>query len=440
MELNSKRLIAANRFCYGIVPTELAKIGDNPQAWLKAQLTPVTFNTALPTSGQMLGYLAEYRRAKKAMKQQGKSIKPTKAVIQRARQLSIDGTRQAIATDNSLAWRLLDFFSNHFSVTAQGRRMTALAPTLEREAIAPNLFGSFEALLLSVIKHPAMLIYLNNDQSAGNQSKLARKGKGLNENLAREILELHTLGVDGGYDQADVIALANGISGWSVKRRKNNESGFFFRRAAHQPTSQTLLTIRYKQQGIAQGESMLLALARSPATAHHICYKLVQHFISDEPQPQLVATLLKRWQQTNGNIKQVMQALIDAPQAWLPAPSKYKTPRDFVISTHRLLAITNASDKQLRGALKQLGQQPFKAASPAGYSDTKEHWNGENALMTRVDWSSRLVKNLDRNTLDNLAPWLKAQLSQHSYTLVMRAESRQHALALALLSPEFQRR
>ena len=236
MKISNEALIAANRFGYGTSQQQLIAASKNPRAWLKQQLTPVVFDPKLASLTTMTRYLAEYKAQKKKQKMLGKPAKRSKEQLNAARLLMSDSTLQAIVMDNSISWRLLDFFSNHFSVSAQGARMGAIAATLEREAIGPNLFGCFNDLLSSVIKHPAMIIYLNNEQSSGNHSKMARKGKGLNENLAREILELHTLGVDGGYQQKDVIALANGISGWSVKRadiKKAQTAGFAFRHGAH---------------------------------------------------------------------------------------------------------------------------------------------------------------------------------------------------------------
>jgi len=443
MTISTEALIAANRFGYGASQHQLSLASYDPKAWLKAQLTPVRFDANLPTMSDMAEYLAEYRQKKKEMKQLGKMVKRPREHIKAARLLMIDSTVQAITQNNSMSWRLLDFFSNHFSVTAQGQRMSAIAATLEREAIGPNLLGSFDDMLLSVIKHPAMLLYLNNEQSTGNDSRVAkkRKGKGLNENLAREILELHTLGVDGGYHQSDVIALANGLSGWSIQRPKNGKrAGYLFKRSAHQPGEQRMLGVHYPQKDIAQGEAMLHALAKHPSTARYLCTKLVTHFISDTPNPQLVNQLVTRWQATNGNIKQVMLVLIDAKESWLSSPEKFKTPRDFVISSLRLLRATPNDTKALSRSLSVLGQQPFKAGSPAGYGDTAADWDGASALMARIDWAAKLANSRYATNIGDIEPQLLAQLSSRNYTMVMRAESRQESLTLALMSPEFQRR
>lgn len=439
--ITKQALIAANRFGYGASHQQLLVASKDPKQWLKEQLTAVEFDPTLPSLNDMAGYLVDYQKKKKEQKKLGKSYKRPKAHIDAARRLMADSTIQAIAMDNSISWRLLDFFSNHFSVSAQGPQMSAIAPTLEREAIGPNLLGSFNDLLISVIKHPAMLLYLNNEKSAGNNSKLARKGRGLNENLAREILELHTVGVNGGYSQQDVIALANGISGWSFRRPNNGKpAGFTFRRRAHEPGSQTLLGKSYRQQGIKQGEAMLQALASHPGTARYVSTKLVRHFISDMPAPVLVNKLVKRWQQTNGNLKQIMLTLIDSQESWAVADNKLKTPRDFVISSFRLLNATPKKHRALIRTLSTLGQQPFKAGSPAGYGDSASHWDGANALMARIDWAAQLAGSRYTRGLTNIEQQLTALLTPQNYKTVMRAESRQQSLTLALMSPEFQRR
>ena len=175
-------------------------------------------------------------------------------------------------------------------MTANGRLMAGLSATLEREAIAPNLFGNFESMLLAVEQHPAMLIYLNNEKSFGPNSRISKRHKkGLNENLAREILELHTLGVNGGYLQEDVIELAKAITGWSVfNPQKERNTGFTFRKNGHEPGTRILLGKRYPNEGIEQGENMLRDLAMNPATVKYICYKLAHHFVGEAPLQSLL--------------------------------------------------------------------------------------------------------------------------------------------------------
>lgn len=357
--------------------------------------------------------------------------------------MSAESLKQVISSEYSVSWRLLDFFSNHFSVSTSGRLMVGLSPTLEREAIAPNLLGNFAEMLLAVEQHPAMLIYLNNEKSFGPNSRMVNKRKvGLNENLAREILELHTLGVDGGYNQADVIELAKGITGWSVKNmQKEHGTGFVFRAYGHEPGTRTLLGKKYSQRGISQGEQMLRDLAMNPTTARYVCSKIAHHFVSESPPQALIDKMQATWLNNQGNIKQVMLTLFEAEEAWLASAQKYKTPREFVISAYRAIAPNNINGKVLFNSLNNLGQTPFNAGSPAGYSDEQSDWLGASALMARVEWSTLISAQVHRiNAEQVMARALGSSISENTYQLVMRAESRQQASTLLLMSPEFQRR
>ncbi|WNC73053.1 DUF1800 domain-containing protein [Thalassotalea psychrophila] len=452
---NSKATIAANRFGLGAKPGELELAKQNPKKWLAAQLTPVVFDQNLPSSNDVFLQLSKYQAIKRQNKknkvseeQDKKDNKVRQKFIQTTyRKLASDTFVQSINSDNSLAWRLLDFFSNHFSVSANGNVMTAIAATLEREAIAANLFNNFEDMLLAVSKHPAMLTYLNNERSFGPNSKLAtkskkaKKGVGLNENLAREILELHTLGVKGGYSQADVIELAKGITGWSVANsHKEDATGFIYRAWGKEPGNRVLLGKTYKQKGIKQGEAMLKGLANHPNTAKFICHKLVKHFISDNPDSQLVDILVKRWQETGGNIKEVMLALINSEQAWHVEQEKFKTPREFLQSTYRALPQNTIKFKQLFFTLNTFGQQPFQAGSPAGFSDEQQDWDGGNALMSKIDWTTLYASRIRSNAENIMNNTLALASSHNTYKAVVRAESRKQALVMLLMSPEFLRR
>ncbi len=463
-------IIAVNRFGLGARSGELKQAKVDPQQWLIKQLQAIKFSTDLPSSQQVFEIMAEYRKNKSKAKQQftekmqtadmqniemsdpantsnnkGKSKKdkntklnPLKSTY---RTLTTDTFKQAMLSENSLSFRLLDFFSNHFSVSAQGNFMVPLAGTLEREAINDNLLGRFEDMLLAVSKHPAMLVYLNNEKSVGPTSRASKKNRGLNENLAREILELHTLGVNGGYQQADVIELAKGITGWSVAiPKRDKRSGFLYRAHGHEPGRRNLLGVKYSQQGVKQGEAMLRDLARHPNTSKHICTKLVRHFISDSPSPQLVDALQARWQATNGNIKEVMITLINHQQSWLPEQQKFKTPREFVLSVLRALGVKKIKEKQLFFVLQSLGQMPMQAGSPAGYSDEQQDWNGGSALMSRIEWVARVAKSYRANAEKIMQQTLALPTSNRTYKSVIRAESREAALTLLLMSPEFLRR
>jgi uncharacterized protein (DUF1800 family) len=450
MSMSVQGAIAANRFGLGAKPGEIEAASVNPRTWLKQQLQAIEFNDGLASSSELEIALAEYQRDRKRAKKMADVKNPSVQFGKSAQKMSMVVAKRAIDSNNSLSWRLLDFFSNHFSVSSSGRTMVALAPTLEREAIAPNLDQRFEQMLLSVVRHPAMLIYLNNERSFGPNSLAGKRGRGLNENLAREILELHTVGVNAGYGQGDVVELAKALSGWSVaKPIKEKATGFVFREQGHEPGTRTLLGKRYKQRagplGERQAEAMLRDLANHPATAQHLCFKLARHFVADEPSADLQAKLTDAWLKSQGNIRRVMEALIDADESWQTSPQKFKTPREFVISTARGVALPVFNGKKIWSGLATLGQQPFKSGSPAGYSDVGSDWRGASALMTRVEWSASIA-----NQAKFLAPTMSEQaimrqclgdaVSERTAQSVLRAESREQALTLLLLSPEFLRR
>ncbi|WP_082897131.1 DUF1800 domain-containing protein [Thalassotalea crassostreae] len=449
-----KAAIAANRFGLGARGNELSQAQSDPKTWLINQLQPIKFSADLPSSGELMSGFYDIKQQERMLKKSNENEEKSdeiKAInkmrgkhIKNAYSTAVTDTFvQALNSSNSLSWRLLDFYSNHFSVTTQGAAMGILAATLEREAIAPHIHGSFENLLLAVTSHPAMLMYLNNERSFGANSRFGKKkGAGLNENLAREILELHTLGVDGGYQQQDVIELAKGITGWSIgTEKKDGANGFKFRHFGKEPGTRVLLGKVYKQKGIKQGIAMLQDLANHPNTANHVCSKLVKHFISDKPNEKLVAAMVETWKKTGGNLKQVAITMINNDLAWQPEMAKYKTPREYLMSSLRALNFKKVDSKKLIFTLTSLGQQPFKAGSPKGYSDEQQDWDGSNALISRIDWTSMLAQQVRNANAENIMNrTLALNTGAHTYKSVIRAESRTQALMLFFMSPEFLRR
>ena len=445
--MSTSAVIATNRFGYGAKPGEIVAAQSNPQQWLINQLSPVTFDKSLPDSNQVISEVHNLRRQMQQDKGEGKEVdKTSRRQYQRLiRTLSSDSIRRSINANNSMAWRLLEFFSNHFSVTGTNLFMKALAPTLEREAIAPNLFGKFEEMLVATIAHPAMIVYLNNEQSFGPNSRIAtrkknKKKRGLNENLAREILELHTLGVDGGYTQNDVTEFSKALTGWSIKRRQESGEGFVFRANGHEPGSVTVLDKSYRDNGVKQAVEILVDLARSPVTAKFVSTKLVKHFISDTPDPVLVSRLVDEWLRTDGNIKRLMTVLINSEESWVEQPRKYKTPREYFISVNRALDRKSVRDQSIYQFLNSMGQLPFNAGSPAGYSDDRVDWDSSSALMKKIDWAMMVssgVRTDVRQTIDDV---FADELSELTYKTVTRAESKQVAYSLLFMSPEFLRR
>jgi uncharacterized protein (DUF1800 family) len=435
--------IAVNRFGLGARPGELALAARDPQAWLEGQLGPLVFDEAAGSSGAVLALLGKRVEDKRAGIPAPMAQDEVKAIVAMGQAMAADTLSRAIGSNRPLAARLLDFFSNHFSVSTGPTPMRGLAATLEREAVGPNLGGRFVEMLLAVERHPAMLTYLNNAQSVGPGSRMGRRqSRGLNENLAREMLELHTLGVDGGYAQADVRELAMAITGWSVGLpRRNEEPAFLFREATHEPGARVVLGRRYEHAGVAQGERILRDLARHPATVRHLCTKLARHMVADDPPPALVAAMTARWTASDGNISEVVRALIAHPEALAPAQRKLKTPREFVISVMRAARLAPPRGIALLGVLTELGQPALGAGSPAGFKDVAGAWDGAEALMTRIDWVEQLGERIRRGeplaiARESLGGWL----SPRTVTAIQGADSRRQALSLLFMSPAFLRR
>lgn len=458
-----KAAIAANRFGLGAKPNQLNQVSDAPQEWLLDQLKPPRFDDKLGDFNESLALFQTRNTMRKAAAEasskassndassMSSKMRDTRKLFQQQIiQLYAAPLVQSIQTNDTLSWRLLDFFSNHFSVSGDSGILKTLAPYLERDAIAPHLLGQFEDMLISVIQHPAMLIYLNNENSFGEDSKMAqRKARqkkasqlGINENLAREILELHTLGVNGGYTQADVNELAHAITGWSVRKKQNDktEAGYYFRNAGHQPGKRTVLGKKYAVGMEEQGEAILRDLAKHPSTASFVCYKLARHFISDKPYKALVDAMQKQWLKTDGNILSVVKTMIQHPKSWQAEKQKFKTPRELIVSTYRALGQRPKNVRPILNALESLGQQPFAAGSPAGYGDTAEHWNGGSALVNRMEWANAAAERSRFDPMQVIEHALGDTIHQNSLLTIQRAESRQQALALLFMSPDFQYR
>jgi uncharacterized protein (DUF1800 family) len=434
--------IAANRFGYGADTKTMAMMQGLPKQWLSDQLTSHRVNAELELSSQRWGshQVLESVAAYTANKLIAK-VGTKKELSKKTNQIIIQSIRSAIKSDNPFLWRVLDFFSNHFSVTGNKLVTRALAPALEIEAIGPHLSGRFSDMLMAIEAHPAMLYYLDNVNSIGpnsSQARRSKKNRGLNENLAREILELHTLGLNAGYQQHDVTELAKAITGWSVGRKKE-PTGFIFRDQAHEPGRRQIMTHTYGEGGLKQGQDILFDLANHPETARHISTKLVTHFISDRPPQAIVDAMVKKWLETQGHIPEVINVMVQHPLSWSNTLAKFKTPRDLVISACRACGLKTLRPNFIR-SLTILGQKPFGAGSPAGYKDIGEYWMGPSAMMSRIEWVnhiSKLAKETPQVVAGRaLGPFLRAQTSVQ----VNRAESKRQGLTLLLMSPEFQQR
>jgi uncharacterized protein (DUF1800 family) len=317
--------------------------------------------------------------------------------------------------------------------------------------------GNFADLLIACEQHPAMIAYLDNQRSIGPNSTLGRRANrvqrerniGLNENLAREILELHTLGVDAGYTQQDVTTFAKVITGWSIggasdtgRFADGTPGEFEFREIIHEPGDQTILGTRYSQHGVAQGEAVLRDLALHPSTARFIARKLATHFVADEPPKDLVDELAAVYLEGGAELSPVYEALVSADAAWTRSHRKYKSPHDFVISTLRAFDHVPERTRFIVGALDLMGQAPFRPGSPAGWPDSAEHWGGADALYKRIEWANTVARLAGgrANPVELGDEVLGSSFSSESREAVSRAESNVQGMTLLLASPDFQRR
>jgi uncharacterized protein (DUF1800 family) len=347
----------------------------------------------------------------------------------------------ALAAEIGFAERLTWFWSNHFCISAS--KVPARPGGYEREAIRPYVLGRFVDMLLAVEGHPAMLMYLDNAQSIGPMSVAGiNRDRGLNENLAREILELHTLGVRSVYTQDDVTGFAKILTGWTViPIASDPERGgeFIFNKRMHEPGSLTVVGKTYEDTGVEQGRAVLRDLARHPATAKHVAGKLARHFVADEPPPALVDRLAKTFLDSDGDLKQVATALVSAPEAWAAEPGKLKRPGEWIVALLRATGVP-PNIQRILGAHNLLGEPLWRPSAPKGFPDDDAAWI--DGLSQRLEMANQVAQRIvEQVVMDHIVDIALGPLaSAETRSTIARAETRQQALALLLMAPEFQRR
>lgn len=456
---------AANRFGLGARPNGLGRLAGDPRGSLMQQIAkPESFQCdapGLPDRTQIVQALTSFLLAQRDRMNSGPSTMspaeqvaavglPLRALNQIAAEEVLARTRQGLQTESDFAERLVYFWSNHFTVAATKATTIPWAGIYEREAIRSKLTGSFGALLIAVAQHPGMLLYLDQAQSIGPNSVVGlRRKTGLNENLAREILELHTLGVRGGYSQTDVSELAKALTGWTVASQRTQRwlsaaqtGDFVFIDDWHEPGARTVLGRRYPEGGEAQAKAILLDLAHHPSTARRVAQQLACHFVADEPPLRAIEQLETAFLGTQGDLPAVHKALLDLPEAWRGDAQKFKSPAEFMTSSLRMLGQSSIEAGALRNSLTLLGQVPFRAPSPAGWPDRASHWAAPDAIMKRLEWSQLLAERLGNRERPEamLAGSLGPAASAQTLRAIRSAESQAQGLVLALMSPEFQRR
>lgn len=444
-------LIALHRFGLGARPGDPARIAGDPRGFVAAQLaTPAAARLDDPVllpgdAAFRANRMAELQRDRARRAPPGTQPLPGAVEDMLFRAETATRFHRLATAGDGLLERLVAFWSNHFAVAiAKGNHLRVLAGPFEREAIRPHILGRFADLLRAAETHPAMLFYLDNNQSIGPQSRAGLAARrGLNENLAREILELHTMGVGGGYTQADVTALARVITGWTITSPDDDAlygGRFTFAPARHEPGAQTVLATSYPEAGAGQGTAVLDDLARHPATARHLSRKLAAHFLADDPPPAVVDRLAATWQESGGDLAAVTGALIAAPEAWTAPLAKLRTPQEFGIALLRA-AGQPPPPQVVLGAFAALGQPLWNPPGPNGWPDRTADWASPKGFDARLDlaaqWGRQNADNDPRALADAL---FGPALAPETRAAVARAESRAQGLALLAMSPEFQRR
>ena len=356
--------------------------------------------------------------------------------------------------------RMVHFWANHFAVSADKLPVIGMAGLLEFEAIRPHVLGRFSDMLNAVERHPAMLLFLDQAQSIGPNSpvgsRVAAWGKrkvGINENLAREIMELHTLGVGSGYGQADVTEFARALTGWTVAGLTRGPiarfagidgapGDFVFAAALHEPGVRLINGRRYDRPGEQQAQAVLDDLAAHPATALHIATKLARHFAGDTPPPAMVARLQGAYLRSGGDLPTLYRAVFDSPEVWVGKPGRFRSPWDWTLAALRAVSVRDAPARQTAGLLTQLGQPVWRPGSPAGFDDLDARWAGADAVMRRVEAAERIAARAAgqvdvRALADRIHPGGVGPVTR---SVLAEAESPAQALALLLVAPETLRR
>ncbi|MBS7790935.1 DUF1800 domain-containing protein [Roseococcus sp. SDR] len=417
---------AAIRFGLGARPGDAPP--DDPRAWLESQIAPLP-EAAGPTPDEIRAALDARRR--------DPASNPIRAFN---RDEALAWATRLLTTGRPFAERWAEFWSNHLAISRRGAIATAFGGHYHRQGIRPHVFGRFDAMLLAAYREPAMLAYLDQAGAVGPGSPGGRRrNAGLNENLARECLELHSITPAGGYSQADVGALARILTGWSIGRgpEASEPTGFMFRPLAHEPGPKTLLGQEFPE-GEAGGVAALALLANHPATHRALAAKLARHFIRDDPPAGSVARIEAALRDSGGDLAAAARAVIAEPLAWEPL-TKLRSAQDYVLAVMRGLGLGAAAAPALLAALARLGQPLWLAPAPIGWPDDAAAWAVPEQLMRRVEWANEMASRaaftpaLTESFLGPLAP-------AETIDAARRAGSAREAVLLLLACPEAHRR
>lgn len=438
MDLRS--IHAVIRFGLGLRGTQAPPV--DPEAWLAQQLDKPDALLAQPgpDSGSALDIIR--REEIQGMQfNKGMTAQAPRFIGERYQADRKQALRDMIVSADPFRERLVAFWANHFTVSGRaGGKVLALAGAYVREAIRPHVTGTFGDMLNAVMHHPAMLYYLNNADSVGPSSLGGRSGRGLNENLARECLELHTVGVASGYTQQDVTSFAKILTGWSVEAVAQPR-GFTFRPETHEPGTKVLMGQTFAQ-GYEGGLAALAWLAHHPATYQRLAAQLVGHFAADAPDPHDVAQVAAVLHDTDGDLKAATLAVMRLRSAWQPL-TKLRTPIDYVAAVYRAFDVASDGSVDTSDAFwatATFGQPYEEPLLPNGWADTAANWLQGESLLRRADWAYSVAGRPSAPDTDMLIGIYGPLLSSTTLSTIRGAASRREALALFLASPEFMRR
>jgi uncharacterized protein (DUF1800 family) len=469
LSAEERALHALNRLGYGPRPADAAAIaGQGAQQWLERFLDEQLEPRRLPqpaalaerlaglevlklSQGELLGrYREAVRATREARREQAKGGAPSADALNAVREQVRPLVQQAatarlsrgLQSPAQLQEVLTEFWFNHFNVYAGKGPVGVLVADYEQRAIRPHVLGRFRDMLGATARHPAMLIYLDNAQSVA--ATAARPGAarrtGLNENYARELMELHTLGVDGGYTQRDVTELARMLTGWGVDQRKASGDAFAFDARRHDSGGKTWLGRPVQAAGQAEGERALDLLAAHPATARHLAHKFAQAFVADDPPASLVNKLADSFRASGGDLREFTRTLVRADEFWSREAyqAKFKTPYQYLLSSLRALDLPLSNPQPLQQALAQAGQPLYGAQTPDGYKYTATAWRNPEALTQRVQLATTLGQRSGVSP-ERLSSTLGAALSEPTRR-TLAAEPAGQQVALLLASPDFMKR
>lgn len=423
---NERTTHALNRLAFGPSSGDRQRLEEmGLDRWLSEQLAPgvdpamterlsgfKTLNLSVAES------FREYPRPQQKLKALGVDVKTEEGKAQakamakenpdeQPRQLLIELTQakllRAANSKRQFEEVMVDFWFNHFNVSAEKNRVRWMVNAYEREAIRPHVFGRFRELLGATAKHPAMLWYLDNWMSVRDGFTMPARKKddddeprvmGLNENYARELLELHTVGVNAGYTQHDVREAARALTGWGleIRPRQKDFGQFEFHALAHDDGAKSVFGLTLPAGlGRDDGERLLDFLARHPATAKHLASKLCQRLVSDSPSPELVDRVAAVFLSTDGDLPATYRAIVESPEFWSSPSSKTRTPFEFVVASVRAVGTLDEVRLPLAGALEVLGQPLYRCAPPTGYREDAAAWISAGALVSRINFGLRLA-------------------------------------------------